>query len=131
MPMDTFKNIHLASRMDQSVQAGRSGTTCVDTHSAKIAIIAIKRVCVDDSDAGADFGAGAGAGASVNEDSNKDGLDGNETTTESARIGKGEGKIDSGGNVWYGPVGIAKTRSLGDAVMLRARVLSTTYVTCF
>ena len=70
MPMDTFKNIHLASRMDQSVQAGRSGTTCVDTHSAKIAIIAIKRVCVDDSDAGADFG--AGAGASVNEDRNKD-----------------------------------------------------------
>ena len=38
--MDTFKNIHLASRMDQSIQAGRSGTTCVvcivDTHSAKI-----------------------------------------------------------------------------------------------
>ena len=67
----------------------------VDTHSAKIAIIAIKRVCVDDSDAGADFGAGAGAGAgaSVNEDSNKDGLDSNETTTESARIDGGEGKL--------------------------------------
>ena len=44
---------------------------------------------------------------------------------------RGEGKIDSGGNIWYGPVGFANTRSLGDAVMLRARVLSTTYVTCF
>ena len=135
MPMDTFKNIHLASRMDQSVQAGRSGTTCVDTHRAKIAIIAIKRVCVDDSDAGADIGADAG----VNDDSNDDDWTvvplSNETTTkrecERARIDKGEGRIDSGGNVWYGPVGIAKTRSLGDAVMLRARVLSTTYVTCF
>ena len=45
---------------------------------------------------------------------------------------RGEGKIDSSGNVWYGPaVGFANTRSLGDAIMLQARVLLTTDVTCF
>ena len=148
--VDTFENAHLAARMDESVPAGRSGTTCVvcivDTHTAKIytgnvgdsrAIIAIKRVCVDDSDAGADIGADADAG--VNDDSNDDDWTvvplSNETTTkrecERARIDKGEGRIDSGGNVWYGPVGIAMTRALGDAVMLRAGVLSTPEVTCF
>lgn len=34
-----------------------------------------------------------------------------------------ESRIDSSGNVFYGPVGIAMTRALGDAVMLRAGVL--------
>ena len=142
--VDTFENAHLAARMDESVPAGRSGTTCVvcivDTRTAKIytgnvgdsrAIIAFKRLSVDDSDAGADAG--------VNDDSNHDDWTvvplSNETTTkrecERARIDKGEGRIDSGGNVWYGPVGIAMTRALGDAVMLRAGVLSTPEVTCF
>ncbi len=50
-----------------------------------------------------------------------------ETTTaledEKKRIEQNEGRIDSGGNVWYGPVAIAMTRALGDAVMTRAGIL--------
>lgn len=48
--------------------------------------------------------------------------------TERARIDKGEGRIVAG-NVFYGPVGIAMTRALGDAVMLRAGVLPVPVVT--
>jgi serine/threonine protein phosphatase PrpC len=55
-----------------------------------------------------------------------------ETTTgvedERKRIEDGEGRIDGSGNVWYGPVGIAMTRALGDSVMTRAGVISTPQV---
>jgi len=51
-----------------------------------------------------------------------------ETTTavaqERARVNKCEGRVDAMGNhVFYGPVGIAMTRAVGDAVMLRAGVI--------
>ena len=48
--------------------------------------------------------------------------------TEKSRIEAGEGRIDAMGNVFYGPVGIAMTRALGDAVMLRAGVIPTPVV---
>ena len=44
---------------------------------------------------------------------------------ELQRIQQGEGRIDSMGNIFYGPQGIAMTRSLGNAVMLRAGILPT------
>jgi serine/threonine protein phosphatase PrpC len=50
---------------------------------------------------------------------------------ERARIMAGEGRIDEGGNVWYGPVAIAMTRALGDGVMLRAGVVPTPRVASF
>lgn len=58
-----------------------------------------------------------------------------ETTTkldeERGRIESADGRIDGSGNVWYGPVGIAMTRALGDSVMMRAGVLPTPVVTEF
>lgn len=47
---------------------------------------------------------------------------------ERFRIEQGEGRIDGQDNVWYGPVGIAMTRALGNAVMLRAGVVPTPVV---
>ena len=56
-----------------------------------------------------------------------------ETTTtnlseERRRVEQCDGRIDGQGNVFYGPVGIAMTRALGDSVMLRAGVLPTPLV---
>ena len=48
---------------------------------------------------------------------------------ERERIEQGEGRIDGAGNVWYGPVGIAMTRALGDSVMTRASIIPTPEVT--
>ena len=47
---------------------------------------------------------------------------------ERERIEAGQGRIDKFGNVFYGPVGIAMTRSLGNGVMLRAGVVPTPVV---
>lgn len=49
---------------------------------------------------------------------------------ERKRIERQEGSI-RGDNVFYGPVGIAMTRALGDAVMLRAGVVPTPMVDTF
>lgn len=49
-------------------------------------------------------------------------------TAEKNRIEQGEGRLDGNGNVFYGPVGIAMTRALGDCVMLRAGVVPTPIV---
>jgi serine/threonine protein phosphatase PrpC len=46
-------------------------------------------------------------------------------STELERIQRCEGRIDANGNVWYGPQGIAMTRSLGNSVMLRAGIIPT------
>ena len=44
--------------------------------------------------------------------------------TERARIEScPQARIDGRGNVFWGPVGIAMTRALGDAILLRAGVL--------
>jgi serine/threonine protein phosphatase PrpC len=50
---------------------------------------------------------------------------------ERSRIQAGEGRVDGNGNVFYGPVGIAMTRALGDAVMLRAGILPTPMIRNF
>lgn len=49
--------------------------------------------------------------------------------SERDRLERCEGRIDGNGNVFYGPVGIAMTRSLGNTVMLRAGVLPIPVVT--
>ena len=53
-----------------------------------------------------------------------------EMPIERQRIERGEGAV-TGNNVFYGPVGIAMTRVLGDAVMLRAGVVPTPFVKSF
>ena len=50
-----------------------------------------------------------------------------DTGTEKQRVDDSEGHI-RGKNVFYGPVGIAMTRALGDAVMIRAGVVPTPLV---
>ena len=54
-----------------------------------------------------------------------------ESHIERQRIESCEGRIDGNGNVWYGPIGIAMTRALGDAAMLRAGVIPTPVVRVF
>jgi serine/threonine protein phosphatase PrpC len=50
-------------------------------------------------------------------------------TTERNRIMSCESRIDLSGNVFYGPVGIAMTRSLGNSVMLQAGILPIPIIT--
>jgi len=129
--IETFESAHLAARMDESVPAGRSGTTCV--------------VTVVDVESGMVYTGNVGDSRAILAVKQNDGeseSDGDwrliplstETTTkradERARIEENEGRVDSGGNVWYGPVGIAMTRALGDAVMKRAGVIPTPEITC-
>jgi len=124
--IETFENAHYAARMDESVPAGRSGTTCVvtvvDTKVGVIytGIVGDSRAIIAIKDDHSDWRVTPLS---------------NETTTsrecERSRIEQHEGRIDSGGNVWYGPVGIAMTRALGDSVMKRAGVIPTPEVTCF
>jgi len=128
----SFEEAHLAARMNEAVPAARSGTTCVVTvvdvingliYTGNVgdsrAIIAI-----DAEKLGEDGGDAATVMALSTE-----------TTTaiedERKRIQSGEGRIDESGNVWYGPVGIAMTRALGDSVMSRAGVIPTPQVTTF
>ncbi len=99
--VESFEESHYAARMDTNVPAGRSGTTCVvtilDTNTATLytgnvgdsrAIVGVQK---------------------LNEDGSSDSQWGvkalsQETTTtreeERKRIQEGEGRIDSGGNVW-------------------------------
>ncbi len=106
--IETFEEAHLAARMDESVPAGRSGTTCVvsvvDLQSGMVytgnvgdsrAILAFtqnKDEDDDDDDDGSIEGKWNVISLSI------------ETTTkrddERARIEENEGRIDSGGNVW-------------------------------
>jgi serine/threonine protein phosphatase PrpC len=114
---DAFLLSHLDALGDPSVPAGRSGTTCVvcavdaDLRTAHVAWVGDSRAVL-----GADDG-----GAAVARQTRETTV--NAIPAERERVERSEGRIDAGGNVFYGPVGIAMTRSLGDAVMLRAGVL--------
>jgi serine/threonine protein phosphatase PrpC len=96
--IETFESAHLAARMDESVPAGRSGTTCV--------------VTVIDTESGMIFTGNVGDSRAILAVKDSDDSDSEwrvmplstETTTERederARIERNEGRIDSGGNVW-------------------------------
>jgi hypothetical protein len=50
--------------------------------------------------------------------------------SERARIQASDGaRMNDSGNVWYGPIGIAMTRSLGSSAMLRVGILPVPIVT--
>lgn len=124
---ETFEEAQQSALIDENVPAGRSGTTCVTS--------------VFDKNTGMIYTANVGDSrcivgyydtSSINDTWYVEAL--SEATTtgcpeERERIEQGEGRIDKGGNVWYGPVGIAMTRSLGNGVMKRANILSKPVIT--
>jgi serine/threonine protein phosphatase PrpC len=114
----SFHCSHLAAMQDPSIPAGRNGATCVmifidfateklhvahvgDSRASSVSLNGEKSQCIPLSVA-----------TTV------------KVEDERKRIETEEGSI-RGNNVFYGPVGIAMTRSLGNAVMLRAGVVPT------
>lgn len=111
-----FHIAQLAAMQDPNIPAGRSGTTCIvgvwnsTQHRIDIAHVGDSRAIWFSQDSIVPIT--------------------QETTTqcmpvELARVQQGQGRVDAMGNVFYGPQGIAMTRSLGNAVMLRAGILPT------
>jgi serine/threonine protein phosphatase PrpC len=123
-----FHQVQEASMENEKVPAGRSGTTCI------ACLIEDDQIHV----------AHVGDSRAIRIDRYSNHKDDPplitpltiETTTanmpsERQRIDACEGRIDDGGNVWYGPFAIAMTRALGDALMLRAGVLPTPITATF
>jgi serine/threonine protein phosphatase PrpC len=114
-----FHAVHWKALNDSDIKAGRSGSTCI--------------ACLMKGDAIEVAYVGDSMAILVSLDGTVTPL--SEATTvdmplERQRIEQGEGAI-IGSNVFYGPVGIAMTRALGDAVMLRAGVVPTPFVKSF
>ena len=140
--INSFHSIHYDAIQDQTIKSGRSGTTCVvclieenqnerkDCCRVHLAYVGDSRAILVASGNSYDnqFDVG-GRSKAVNVKSLT-----KETTVqlpwERARIEQCEGTI-RGSNVFYGPVGIAMTRALGDSVMLRAGVIPTPVVGTF
>lgn len=122
-----FHQAHVDAMNTPTIPAGRSGTTCIvclkDSASSKLHV-----AYVGDSRAilvKQDFDCGDVVIEALTEETTIKAMGG---PSERSRIEQGEGRIDDNGNVWYGPQGIAMTRSLGNAVMLRAGVVPTPFI---
>ncbi|CAB9510478.1 protein phosphatase 2C 73 [Seminavis robusta] len=122
-----FHSVHWAATQDTQVPAGRNGATCVTIlwdhqdnmmHVAHVGDSRVIQVMNDNSNNSQHSVEPLSVETTVKVD------------TERERIEAGEGSI-RGTNVFYGPVGIAMTRSLGNAVMLRAGVVPTPIVKTF
>jgi serine/threonine protein phosphatase PrpC len=126
---NTFEEAQLAAQLEENVPAARSGSTCVISVLDKTTGM-VYTANVGDSRAII----GINSSSMMADQWHVEALS-TETTTfcpaEKARIEQGEGRIDAGGNVWYGPVAIAMTRSLGNSVMKRANILSTPIITTY
>jgi serine/threonine protein phosphatase PrpC len=112
--INAFHGVHWNAMLDPDLKTGRNGATCItclinkETKECHVAYAGDSRaIRIRDDDI-----------AVIAEETTVD------LPKERERIEKGEGTI-RGGNVFYGPVGIAMTRALGDAVMLRAGVIPT------
>ncbi|KAL7561374.1 hypothetical protein ACA910_001477 [Epithemia clementina (nom. ined.)] len=125
---NAFHQAHWDAMQNKEIPAGRCGTTCI--------------VCVwndnddNDNDDGALHVAHVGDSRAYrflmeNDDDDPPQALTTPTTVQNClkdrqRIEKAcEGRVDDNGNVWYGPIGIAMTRALGDSAMLRAGVIPT------
>ena len=130
---DAFLASHLDARRDLHVPTGRSGTTCVvcvlvekrnnkkEDHDDNTPSLMLYTAAVGDSS------------ASLVTCSPRHGLHTKAIATTSTvhhlpeereRVEScSKARIDSSGNVFLGPVGIAMTRALGDAILLQAGVL--------
>jgi len=138
--INAFHTVHYNAIHDTTVKAGRNGATCIvchidhDTKECTVAYVGDSRAIristagdvVDDDDHDADDG--------NDEESPRIEVIAEEHTAtlpdERTRIENGEGTL-RGNNVFYGPIGIAMTRALGDAVMVRAGVIPTPTVSKF
>jgi len=148
--VEAFHLAHHDARVDPSIPAGRSGTTCIVTvvdesnQMMYVANVGDSRAIYCMTGASANEGRNIDSNSDINSMTCSSSSSSNnytvipltnETTTsipkELERVSAKEGRIDGSGNVFYGPVGIAMTRALGDAVMLRAGVLPTPIVRVF
>jgi serine/threonine protein phosphatase PrpC len=125
-----FHSVHWAAMQNAGVPAGRNGATCIvilfdhaekEWHVAHVGDSRVIQVGISDED--------------TSDPDRHDVLSLSQETTvkmdkERERIESREGSI-RGNNVFYGPVGIAMTRSLGNAAMLRAGVVPTPLVSTF
>lgn len=147
--INAFHQAHVQAMEHSQVPAGRSGTTCitclVDNDDIHVAYVgdsrAIRIFLTEPKDGTVESSPLSPETTTVSMIQ----VLATETTvqnmpTERARIEaciqkqheQGGGiRIDVNGNVWYGPVAIAMTRALGDAVMLRAGVVPTPIVETF
>lgn len=118
-----FHNAHYAAMQDPDIPAGRNGATCVMVvfeHAEKtlhVAHVGDSRVIQVDIQNGEDGIANFQVSPLSIETTVK-------IDTEKQRIKSGDGTL-RGNNVFRGPQGIAMTRSLGNAVMLRAGIVPT------
>ena len=121
---NAFHQAHWDAMLNTSVPAGRCGTTCiVCLWNEKTLYVGH----VGDSRAYRFLGSSQDPPEPLTTPTTiQEGSD-----EERVRIEKGEGRIDDSGNVWYGPIGIAMTRALGDSVLLRAGVIPTPLVHTF
>jgi Protein phosphatase 2C len=148
--IDSFLVAQRSAQDNPSIPSGRSGTTCIlatvlaathDTSSSSSSLdvvtatvgdshaiaIAVPHEALDDSCDRAAATAVPHAAWTVQALSMPTTV--KHMASERARIQACEGRIDDNGNVWYGPMGIAMTRSLGNSAMLRAGILPVPIVT--
>jgi serine/threonine protein phosphatase PrpC len=135
-----FVLAHLDACQKEGVPAGRSGTTCVvcaigasdgnkDELPRKIysAHVGDSRAIIGCPSLSSDNKEGTNAypfqGKSLTTETTISLQPRERQRIESTADGDGDGGKIVGTNVFYGPVGIAMTRALGDAVMLRAGVV--------
>jgi serine/threonine protein phosphatase PrpC len=132
--VNSFHAAHWDAMQNPDIPAGRNGATCIvclmnETHIHVAFVGDSRAIRVSSSRVDADFLPGGKKQLEVAVSTLT-----TETTVqlaaEKARIKQGEGTI-RGTNVFYGPVGIAMTRALGNAVMLRAGVVPTPMVETF
>ena len=118
----TFHRAQLHAMQANGVPAGRSGCTCIvclfHVGSRELYVASV-------GDSRAIFWSDSGYVYSLTQENTI------ALVEERARIQQCEGRVDAIGNIWYGPVGIAMTRALGDAVMLRAGVLPTPVIASY
>lgn len=129
----TFHAAHLAALCDKSIPAGRNGATCTlilldhlrgELYTANVGDSRAIKVAFHDE-------------KGTNKEDTKPYKVTPITTETTVELEDERGRIDqkegyiAGKNVFYGPVGIAMTRVLGDAVMLRAGVVPTPIVETF
>ena len=129
--VNAFHSVHWNAMSDPEIKTGRNGSTAI--------------VCILDYDQDQLHVAFVGDSRAISVARDNNNNNNNNTTTisllatettvrnmpkEKQRIENQEGDI-RGENVFYGPVGIAMTRALGDAVMLRAGVVPTPLVETF
>ena len=124
-----FHSAHYAAMQDPDVPAGRNGATCVMVvldHAEKtfhVAHVGDSRVIQVDIQNGEDGITNFQTSPLSVETTVK-------IDTEKQRIERGDGTL-RGNNVFRGPQGIAMTRSLGNAVMLRAGIVPTPIMKAF